>query len=179
MSVQLTNTTFELRITPNKRKRDDLKERKLQHNNHHDKNNKENHFAYNNFMEVKSIAELIEKKMSSSPSSSSNSNVFNPFEIVRKPPKKKNRKDLSSDDGGFLNPALNLNGPEHVVNPFEVKRATAPLPQAEAAHHCFENNGLNIRVEERKVINPFEMVRDSKVAAVKNVDGLYYFIHLI
>lgn len=164
MSVQLTNTTFELRITPNKRKRDDLKERKL----HHGNSNKENNFTYNNFLEVKSIAELIENK--SFPKSNSNGvNVCNPFEIVRKPPKKKNRKDLS-EDGCFVNPALNLNGPEHVVNPFEVRRA-APLP--EAVHHCFENTGLNIRGEERKVINPFEVARDCTTAALESGNGMY------
>ncbi|XP_031623553.1 uncharacterized protein LOC116340933 [Contarinia nasturtii] len=155
MSVQLTNTTFELRITPNKRKRDDIKERK-QYN--HGSSNKENHFVYNNFLEVKSIAELVESK---NVSNSSGANVCNPFEIVRKPPKKKNRKEFL-DDGCFVNPALNLNGPEHVVNPFEVRRA-APLP--EAVHHCYENTGLNIRGEERQVINPFEIVRECTTAS--------------
>lgn len=157
MSVQLTNTTFELRITPNKRKRDDLRDRRSQPTNHG--NNKENHFVYNNFMEVKSISELVENK---NYSNSSGVNVCNPFEIIRKPPKKKNRKD-ASDDGCFVNPALNLNGPEHVVNPFEVKRA-AQLPQA--GHHCFENTGLNIRGEDRKVINPFEVAREPAPTAV-------------
>lgn len=154
MSVQLTNTTFELRITPNKRKRDDLKERKqLQYNYG---SNKENHFVLNNFMEVKSIAELIENKNSNA------INGCNPFEVVRKPPKKKNRKDVL-DDGCFVNPALNLDGPEKVVNPFEVKRA-APLP--EAVHHCFENTGLNIRGEDRQINNPFEVARDAQAIAM-------------
>lgn len=148
MSVQLTNTTFELRITPNKRKRDDLK--RSQHSNN--KENHNQHYAYNNFLEVKSIAELIQHK--------NYPHGANPYEIVRKPPKKKNRLDLT-DDGGFVNPALNLNGPEKVLNPFEVKRA-APLP--EAAHHCFENTGLNIRGEER-VINPYEVARDTALTA--------------
>lgn len=165
MSIQLTNTTFELRITPNKRKRDDLKERKI----HHVNSNKENNFVYNNFLEIKSIAELVESK---------NSNLnginatCNPYEIVRKPPKKKNRKDLP-EDGCFANPALNLNGPEHVVNPFEVRRS-APLP--EAVHHCFENTGLNIRGEERNVINPFEIVREcTTAAAIESTNGACSF----
>ncbi|XP_055301569.1 uncharacterized protein LOC129568068 [Sitodiplosis mosellana] len=164
MSIQLTNTTFEVRITPNKRKRDDFKERKLHHGS-----NKENNFMYNNFLEVKSIAELLENK--SCPNSNSNgyNANCNPFEIVRKPPKKKNRKDLP-EDGCFVNPALNLNGPEHVVNPFEVRRA-APLP--EAVHHCFENTGLNIRGEERKVNNPYEIVREgTTAAAVESSNGI-------
>lgn len=175
MSVQLTNTTFELRITPNKRKRDVLKERKLQHYNH-GSSNKENHFVCNNFMEVKSIAELVGDKIGSH-SNSNGVDVCNPFETVRKPPKKKNRKD-QSDVGCFVNPALNLNGPEHVVNPFEVKR-DAPLP--EAVHHCFENTGLNIRVEDRHVKNPFEMVRECTPtsAAVENTKGLYEALKIL
>lgn len=163
MSVQLTNTTFELRITPNKRKRDDLKERKSQQINYG--NNKENHFVYNNFMEVKSIADLVENN---SYKHSNAVSACNPFEVVRKPPKKKNRKDVSTDDGCFVNPALNLNGPEHVLNPFEVRRA-APLP--ETVHHCFENTGLNIRCEDRQIINPFEVAREAKAIAPDNPNG--------
>lgn len=164
MNIQLTNATFELRMTPNKRKRDDLKERKPQQ--HNNDNNKENHFVYNNFMEVKSISELIEHKNYQN-TNSSEANVCNPFEFVRKPPKKKNRKDLI-DAGCFVNPALNINGPENVVNPFEIKRA-ALLP--ETIHHCFENTGLNIRGEDRQAINPFEIVRVPKIAAVENSNG--------
>lgn len=166
MSIQVTNTTFELRITPNKRKRDDLKERKQ----HHSNSNKENNYVYNNFLEVKSIAELVENK-SLTKSNLNGINVNNPFEIVRKPPKKKNRKDLT-EDGCFVNPALNLNGPEHVLNPYEVRR-NAPLP--EAVHHCFENTGLNIRGEERQAINPFEIHREGNTtAAVENGNGMCY-----
>lgn len=153
MSDQHLNTVCtDLRITPNKRKRDDMKERKSQQFSSHG-SNKENNFVYNNFMEVKSIAELVEIKKHQN---SNAINAENPFEVVRKPPKKKNRKSFS-DEGCFVNPALNLNGPEKILNPFEVKR-TAPLP--EAVHHCFENNGLNIRVEDRQ-INPFEVARQN------------------
>lgn len=164
MSIQLTNTTFELRITPNKRKRENLKERTPQQFNNG--SNKENLFVYNNFMEVKSIADLVE----SNNSKLNGVNVCNPYEIVRKPPKKKNRKEVTVEDNCFVNPALNLNGPEHVLNPFEVKRA-APLP--EAVHHCFENTGLNIRAEERHVINPFEIARETTnaAAATENANG--------
>lgn len=139
----------DLRITPNKRKRNDLREQKL----HNYGSNKENNFICNNFMEVKSIAELIENKKQEC------TNVMGsetPFEVVRKPPKKKNRKN-HSDGGGFVNPALNLNGPEKALNPFEVKRL-APL-QGDV-YHCFENTGLNILVEDRQV-NPFEVVREN------------------
>lgn len=163
MSIQQMNTTFELRITPNKRKRENLKERTPQQLNNG--SNKENLFVYNNFLEVKSIAELVE----SNNSKLNGVNVCNPYEIVRKPPKKKNRKDVV-EDRCFVNPALNLNGPEHVLNPFEVRRAA---PRPEVIHHCFENTGLNIRAEERHAINPFEIVREATTtaAAVENTHG--------
>lgn len=58
------------------------------------------------FMEVKSISDLV---------------GGNPFEVIRKPPKKKKKHDI--EDCCFVNPALNLNGPEkEPLNPFEVKR---------------------------------------------------------
>lgn len=150
MSEKNPSTAYntELRVTPNKRKRDDIRERKSQQFNYYS-SNKENNFIYNNFMEEKSIAELVKTKKHSSNAK----NAENPFELLRKPPKKKNRKN-NSDEGCFVNPALNLNGPENILNPFEVKRS-APLP--EAVHNCFENTGLNIRVEDRQV-NPFEVV---------------------
>lgn len=151
MSEQLSNTAcVDLRITPSKRKRDDLR---IQKSHQFNGSNKENNFIYNNFMEVKSIAEIIEAKKHEC------TNLLhseNPFEVVRKPPKKKTRKNYS-DEGCFVNPALNLNGPEKILNPFEIKRV-APLP--EAVHHCFENTGLNILVEDRQV-NPFEVARQS------------------
>lgn len=147
MSEQILNT--ELRVTPNKRRR----ERKSNQFNNYG-SNKENNFIFNNFMEEKSIAELVEIKKYQN----SNANVGeNPFELLRKPPKKKNRKSYSDDGGCFVNPALNLNGPEKILNPFEVIRS-APLP--EVVHHCFENTGLNIRVEDRQV-NPFEVAREN------------------
>lgn len=163
MSIQQMNTTFELRITPNKRKRENLKERTPL------SSNKENLFVYNNFLEVKSIAELVE---SNHQSKLNGVTVCNPYEIVRKPPKKKNRKDAAPDNC-FVNPALNLNSAEHFLNPFEVKRA-APLPEA-LVQHCFENTGLNIRAEERQAINPFEIARDTTTttaaAAPENTHG--------
>lgn len=161
MSDQLLDTACtEMRATPNKRKRDDMKDRKS-HQFRNYGTNKENHFMYNNFMEVKSIAELVETK---NQHQTTNTNIAgNPFEVVRKPPKKKNRKHLT-DDGCFVNPALNLNGPEKILNPFEVIRA-APLP--EAVHHCFENTGLNIRVEDKRQVNPFEVVREAEPKSPK------------
>lgn len=154
MNVQLTNTTFELRITPTKRKREELKERKPQ------QNNKENQYVFNNFMEVKSIADLLKPK----------DFCNNAFEVVQKPPKKKNRKH-SSDENCFVNPALNLNGPEHVVNPFEVKRKI--ITATEPVQHCFENNGFTIRGEDRKITNPYEIARDAPVGGAN--EGKFFY----
>lgn len=139
MSIRIDNNTFELKITPNKRKRE------LSKDKHH---NKENNFIYNNFMEVKSISDLVQPKCN-------NSINENPYELVRKPPKKKTKHDLDFDENCFVNPALNINGPEKQINPFEVKRA----PIAEEENHCFSNAGLNIRGADRE-INPFEIVRE-------------------
>lgn len=146
MSIRIDNNTFELKITPNKRKRDSAKD--IQQSHH----NKENNFVFNNFMEVKSIADLVKQKTTPS-SMSTTGEHSNPFELARKPPKKKSKRD--TDEGCFENPALNLNGPEKIFNPFEVKR----MPNIEQENHCFTNPGLNIRGAERDVVNPYEVVR--------------------
>lgn len=125
--------------TPTKRKREELKERQLQHINYGV--NKENHFAaYNNFMEVKSIADLIDIK---------SKQHDNPFEVTRKPPKKKDRRSLSAENC-FVNPALDLNMPEKIINPFEVKRSA----HMSEVVHSYENSGLNLRDNERLSANP-------------------------
>lgn len=143
MSIRIDNNTFELKITPNKRKRDLAKDKQQAHHN------KENNFVFNNFMEVKSIADLVKQK-----ASSMSSDDKNPYELVRKPPKKKTKHDI--DGNCFVNQALNINGPEIMFNPFEVKR----MPNIEQENHCFTNPGLNIRGAERDVVNPFEVMRD-------------------
>lgn len=158
MSIRVDNNTFELKITPNKRKRDSAKGK------HKSSHNKENNFVFNNFMEVKSIADLVKQKTMASTASN---DINNPYEIARKPPKKKTRHDI--DDNCFVNPALNINGPEKVFNPFEVKR----IPNMEQENHCFTNPGLNIRGGERDVINPFEVVRDDLPPIVADVQGKF------
>lgn len=102
--------------------------------------NKENNYMG---MEVKSIAQMIADKT-----------IENPFEVIRKPPKKKKKTDI--EDSCFVNPALNLNGPETVLNPFEIKR----LPAVVQDDLCFVNSGLNIRGPDKHDIgNAFEVVR--------------------
>lgn len=153
MSIRVDNNAYELIITPNKRKRANDEK------NHSHSNvslaldcgsNKENHFVYNNFMEVKSIAEILAQRKEPIAV-----DVENPYEVLRKPPKKKQKHEL--DDGCFENPALNLNGPEKVLNPFEVRREPVALPNS---NHCFVNSGLNIRGVDREIRNPFEVTRD-------------------
>lgn len=167
----MTNTTFESRITPTKRKRGVLKEQKPQNSG---KSNKENHFVYNNFMEVKSIADLVKVKSNYSTNESVGI-CNNAFEVIQKPPKKKNRKQIP-EENCFINPALNLNGPEHVVNPFEVKRS-AISTSVEPVQSCFENNGFTIRGDERKTHNPFEIPRETNiVASINGRSTRNYFI---
>lgn len=169
MSIHLTNTEFDSRITPNKRKREELKERKPQRQLSFSANNKENHFVYNNFMEVKSISDLVKTNSNYSiGQKSENDGAFcnNAFEVIQKPPKKKNRK-LVADECCFENPALNLNGPEHVLNPYEVKRAVV-VAAAEPVQNCFENNGFNLRGEDRNAKNPFEIARDAPTMVPTN-----------
>lgn len=148
MSIRIDNNTFELKITPNKRKRDSAKDHSQSCHN------KENNFVFNNFMEVKSIADLVKQKATASATMSTSSVHNNLYECVRKPPKKKTKHDI--DDSCFVNPALNINGPEKLFNPFEVKR----MPDIGQENHCFTNPGLNIRGAERDVANPFEVVRN-------------------
>lgn len=147
MSIEnVTNKT--MNITPNKRKRECSVAAV----------NKEN-YGYNHHggMEVKSLADLLGLPSQHHPT--------NPFEVVRKPPKKRTKCDNvpPADHNCFVNPALNLNGPENVmVNPFEIRR-TSTDAMAAVDPHCFYNTGLNIRGPEKEVRNPFEIVRPAQV----------------
>lgn len=175
MSVKVDNNAYELVVTPNKRKRDYPAGGQLLRGSGKPTafsdygNNKENHFVYNNFMEVKSISEIFAQKQDAVSATTAVAMMTdNPYEVSRKPPKKKTRRDI--DDGCFENPALNLNGPEKVLNPFEVRREPPPVKQDT---HCFVNSGLNLRGAEREVRNPFEIARDS--APAKELQGTHTF----
>lgn len=151
MSIRVNGDgQYEQQVTLNKRKRESFSAK------HQSTHNKENQCVFTNFMEVKSISDLIKTKNSTERND-------NPYELVRKPPKKKSKRDI--DDSCFENPALNINGPEKIINPFEVKRE----PVVEQENHCFINPGLNIRVVEREVANPFEIHRDAPLP--KEVQG--------
>lgn len=154
MDIHVNNNTFEIKTTPSKRRRESTANA-----------NKENHFPFNAFMEVKSIADLVKHKKKS--------NVEHPHEVARKPPKKKSKHDI--DENCFVNPALNLNGPEKAFNPFEVKR----MPIMESDTYCFTNEGLDIRGAEREVLNPFEVHRDESAAICGNQNNQGKSMHFI
>lgn len=141
-----------MNLTPNKRKRESF-------GGHHAAVNKENYGYNQGFMEVKSLADVQLPVHST-----------NPFEVIRKPPKKKTKCE-NFEDNCFVNPALNLNGPENVVNPFEIMRS-APIATTRNSvdPHCFYNTGLNIRGPEKEVRNPFEIVRPNQTS-----EGNYIF----
>lgn len=66
-------------------------------------------------LEVKSIAEIAKQHEQTQ-------NIpQNPYEVLRKPPKKKKRH--TEETACFENPALNLELPEKQFNPYEVKFA--------------------------------------------------------
>lgn len=128
---------YDMNLTPNKRRREGTAP-------NYD-SNKENKYFCNSYMEVKSLSDMI---------------VENPYEIIRgKPPKKKKKHDI--EESCFVNPALNINGPENIINPFEIKRTVPVAATASPNQHCFVNTGLNIRAPEREndSRNPFEIVR--------------------
>lgn len=143
--VDNNSMAFDLNaITPNKRKRNAV--------------NKENPYhtlSYaGNCMEVKSLAELLPS--SSKQMQTKNNNAF---EICRKPPKKRSKLESNVGPQCFDNAALNLHGPDHVVNPFEIRRSELPPAVPTTNTSCFVNAALNIRGPEKELRNPFEIVR--------------------
>ncbi|XP_055640316.1 uncharacterized protein LOC129777822 [Toxorhynchites rutilus septentrionalis] len=117
--------------------------------------NKENYNIFSDsFMEVKSIADLASAAGD------------NPFEVVRKPPAKKKKKDADFEESCFVNPGLNLNSVDKPsVNPFEVVRNEETAKRENES--CFINGALNIKSKDN-VANPFEIVRP---VAAKAEDG--------
>lgn len=160
MSTSIDNAAFDLNaITPNKRKRNATTANKENPSSCH------HHYAgTGSCMEVKSLAELMPQACTSSTTAHITNN--NAFEICRKPPKKRSKLELSAETQCFDNAALNLNGPDHVVNPFEIRRSELPAAKNTTAIGCFVNAALNIRGPEKEIRNPFEIMRqDSNVPA--------------
>ncbi|KAM7347964.1 partner of numb [Cochliomyia hominivorax] len=119
--------------------------------------NKENTTDFPNVgLEVKSISEIAKHR-------EEKQNIpQNPYEVLRKPPKKKKRH--TEETACFENPALNLELPEKQFNPYEVKRDITPHKNS----NCFSNPALNLKIQDASAIrNPFEVQRET--LAEKNV----------
>lgn len=134
--------------------------------------NKEN-FLFSDslcMMEQKSIADLVAERNASKASCQSK---INEFEVIRKPPKKKKK---NSEDGGFVNPGLDLKADENPINPFEVVRSdnTEAIMLAKG----FSNSAVEEVLPEEAIrpavsTNPFEVVRETTEPppAVKGIDN--------
>uniref|UniRef100_A0A182P8N5 Uncharacterized protein n=1 Tax=Anopheles epiroticus TaxID=199890 RepID=A0A182P8N5_9DIPT len=131
--------------------------------------NKENYNLFSDScMEVKSIADLAAKRPKPATPEP------NPFEVVRKPPKKKKKQmhpngTVALEESCFENPGLNLAAADkQPVNPFEVPRDgdESKRKEAEELSRCFVNSALNIRGAEKGTerYNPFEIVRPKEPA---------------
>ncbi|XP_004530435.1 uncharacterized protein LOC101454586 [Ceratitis capitata] len=118
-------------------------------------------------MEVKSISEIakstLEKKIIT------DAQVQNPYEVQRKPPKKKKR-ETEIIEACFENPALNLEVPEKQFNPYEVLR---DVPTKVNKSNCFVNAALNLRIEDMSTTrNPFEIQRYPNVPETSEEAGV-------
>lgn len=176
MTTSIDNNAFELEITPSKKRKRSSEiqqfdagftnlalslhastpKNPIQKRNNF-RSNKENvGFNPDVCMETKSLADIV---------------AGNPYEVLRKPPKKKLKKQ-ETEEGCFVNTAMNLNGPEKLpVNPYEVRR-TEEIPKPNL---CFINPGLNLKTVENREsnYNPFEVVREKKQEGLENplMDG--------
>ncbi|XP_055857392.1 uncharacterized protein LOC129920184 [Episyrphus balteatus] len=105
-------------------------------------------------LEVKSIVDLVNQNVVAE--------AGNPFEVIRKPPKKKKKADL--EEACFINTGLNLDIPEKQFNPFEVKRESPAKLVRATEPQCFVNPALNIRTQETTAArNPFEIQRNNPI----------------
>ncbi|XP_050087163.1 uncharacterized protein LOC126572138 [Anopheles aquasalis] len=137
--------------------------------------NKENYNIFSDScMEVKSIADLAAGNRNGVVAGTSE---LNPFEVIRKPPKKKKKQHESGlEESCFENPCLNLAAADKKpVNPFEVVRdgEETKRQEAEDMSRCFVNSALNIRnvevaapqqQQQQQPYNPFEIVRSKEQA---------------
>lgn len=107
----------------------------------------------NTCLEVKSIVDLVNQNTRE---------TSNPYEVIRKPPKKKKKADL--EEACFVNTGLNLEVPEKQFNPFEIKREPSTKPLKVNEPKCFVNAALNIRTQESIATkNPFEIQRTNPI----------------
>uniref|UniRef100_A0A034VP75 Uncharacterized protein n=1 Tax=Bactrocera dorsalis TaxID=27457 RepID=A0A034VP75_BACDO len=122
-------------------------------------------------MEVKSISDIINCPVEKTDSTKIGGDALsqNPYEVQRKPPKKKKRES-EIVEACFENPALNLELPEKQFNPYEVLR-DVPAKQTNVAQaNCFVNAALNLRTQDVTATrNPFEIQRCQSVATTTSV----------
>lgn len=110
----------------------------------------------NGCLEEKSIAELIHEQKTMKVLAGAN-----PYEVVRKPPKKRKKVE----ENCFVNEALNLAQSEPIFNPYEVKRLPPTVTENfEKENHSFVNLALNLKAPEHQMANPFEIVRPMDTA---------------
>uniref|UniRef100_A0A0K8W6C3 Uncharacterized protein n=1 Tax=Bactrocera latifrons TaxID=174628 RepID=A0A0K8W6C3_BACLA len=117
-------------------------------------------------MEVKSISDIINGPVKKTDSTKIGGDALsqNPYEVQRKPPKKKKRES-EIVEACFENPALNLELPEKQFNPYEVLRDVSAKQTNVAQANCFVNTALNLRTQDVTATrNPFEIQRCQSVA---------------
>ncbi|XP_017114280.1 serine/threonine-protein kinase dst2 [Drosophila elegans] len=115
---------------------------------------KENSNPFPGF-EVKSIADLAQKKQQPKQQQQQQPLSTNPFEVLRDQPSKKKKREHAC----FENPGLNLELPEKQFNPYEVIRLAATPAKG------FVNPGLNLRGSDAPAsLNPFEIHRPSEAS---------------
>ncbi|XP_039962587.1 uncharacterized protein LOC120776125 isoform X1 [Bactrocera tryoni] len=125
-------------------------------------------------MEVKSISDIIKGPVEKTNSTKIGGDVLsqNPYEVQRKPPKKKKRES-EIVEACFENPALNLELPEKQFNPYEVLRDVPAQLTNVAEGNCFVNAALNLRTQDVTATrNPFEIQRCQSVATTTSSDGV-------
>ncbi|XP_017470641.1 PREDICTED: uncharacterized protein LOC108362250 [Rhagoletis zephyria] len=125
-------------------------------------------------LEVKSIADILKPEVENKVNSeaATGTQTQNPYEVVRKPPKKKKRES-EIIESCFENRALNLELPEKQFNPYEVLRELPGKPANVIQSNCFVNAALNLRSQDASSTrNPFEIQRCTNVQPITAVVGV-------
>ncbi|XP_067636368.1 uncharacterized protein pon [Eurosta solidaginis] len=136
-----------------------------------------NNYVQNPCLEVKSIADIVRnagvtQEEPIEKANNKNTPNKNPYEVVRKPPKKKKR-ETELNEACFENPALNLELPEKQFNPYEVVRALPVKQMNSPQRNCFVNAALNLRTQDGSAtLNPFEIQRCASIPVTAPSAGL-------
>ncbi|XP_054728610.1 uncharacterized protein LOC129237726 [Anastrepha obliqua] len=133
-----------------------------------------NNFIQNPCLEVKSIADIINTPVEKEEISEvqTGKQPQNPYEVVRKPPKKKKR-ETEIIEACFENPALNLELPEKQFNPYEVCREFPAKQRNAIQSNCFVNAALNLRAQDATISrNLYEIQRCDNVQPSNAIVGV-------